>query len=75
VALSTRKSNSIFLNVPYDESFAELFLAYIVGICSYGMTPRTTLEVPGGEQRLRRIARQRTINNAQLMSIGSEPAR
>jgi hypothetical protein len=33
-----------------------LFLAYIVGTCSFGFTPRTTLEVVGGEQRLRRIA-------------------
>jgi hypothetical protein len=44
------------LNFPYDEQFQELFLAYVVGVCSFGMTPRTTLEVAGGEQRLQRIA-------------------
>ena len=48
--------NSIFLNFPYDEPFRDLFLAYVVGVCSFGLTPRTTLEIVGGEQRLRRIA-------------------
>lgn len=47
---------SVFLNFPYDEQFQELFLAYVVGVCSFGMTPRTTLEIAGGEQRLQRIA-------------------
>jgi len=48
--------NSVFLNFPYDEKFRDLFLAYVVGVCSFGLTPRTTLEIGGGEQRLRRIA-------------------
>jgi hypothetical protein len=47
---------SVFLNFPYDEQFRDLFLAYVVGVCSFGLTPRTTLEIVGGEQRLRRIA-------------------
>ncbi len=47
---------SVFLNFPYDENFKDLFLAYVVGVCSFGFTPRTTLEIVGGEQRLRRIA-------------------
>ncbi len=33
-----------------------MFLAYIVDTCFFGFNPRTTLEVVGGEQRLRRIA-------------------
>lgn len=45
----------MFLNFPYDEEFRDLFLAYVVGVCSFGLTPRTTLEIVGGEQRLRRI--------------------
>jgi hypothetical protein len=52
---SRRYDNSVFLNCPYDQQFKDLFLAYIVGICSFGLTPRTTLEIVGGEQRLRRI--------------------
>lgn len=47
---------SVFLNFPYDEPFRDLFIAYVVGVCSFGLTPRTTLEIVGGEQRLRRIA-------------------
>jgi hypothetical protein len=54
--LPRRYRNSIFLNFPYDEQFRDLFLAYVVGVCSFGLTPRTTLEIVGGEQRLRRIA-------------------
>ena len=54
--LSNKYQNSVFLNFPYDEQFTDLFLAYVVGVCSYDLTPRTTLEIVGGEQRLRRIA-------------------
>jgi len=44
-----------FLNVPYDEPFGDLYLAYIAGITAFGLTPRATLELPGGERRLDRI--------------------
>jgi hypothetical protein len=44
-----------FLNVPYDRDFTDLFLAYIAGIVGHGLTPRATLEVPGGARRLDRI--------------------
>jgi hypothetical protein len=30
-------------------------LAYIAGICSFGLVPRATLQIPGGERRLDRI--------------------
>lgn len=44
-----------FLNIPYDDKFEALYLAYIAGIAAYGLTPRATLEVPGGARRLDRI--------------------
>lgn len=44
-----------FLNIPYDDKFETLYLAYIAGITAYGLIPRATLEVPGGERRLDRI--------------------
>lgn len=53
----TQRRTSIFLNFPYDKEFQDLFLAYVVGVCSHGLTPHTTLEIVGGEQRLRRIAK------------------
>jgi hypothetical protein len=53
---SAKYKRSVFLNLPYDEQFTDLFLAYVVGVCSHRLTPRTTLEIVGGEQRLRRIS-------------------
>ena len=47
----------VFLNVPYDASYEDLYLAFISGLCGFGLTPRATLEIPGGERRLERIVR------------------
>lgn len=44
-----------FINVPYDDRFQDLFLAFIAGLTAFGLKPRTTLEVPGGTRRLDRI--------------------
>jgi len=46
---------AVFLNLPYDSKFQPLFLAYIAGVTAFGLTPRATLEIPGGTQRLDRI--------------------
>lgn len=48
-------TNAVFLNVPYDRKFRNLYLAYIVGLTRLGLEPRTTLGIPGGERRLNRI--------------------
>jgi hypothetical protein len=45
----------IFLNIPYDEEFRHLYLAYIVGLCSLGFVPHIASEIPGGARRLDRI--------------------
>ncbi len=50
-----RAKESLFLNIPYDPSFSKLYLAYIAGVSSFGLMPRATLEIPGGERRLDRI--------------------
>jgi hypothetical protein len=47
--------DKVFLNLPYDPKFANLFLAYICAIHAFGMDPRVTLEIPGGARRLDRI--------------------
>jgi hypothetical protein len=44
-----------FLNIPYDDDFGDLFLSYISGLAAFGLTPRATLEIPGGARRLDRI--------------------
>ena len=50
------KSHEVFLNVPYDNPFAPLYLAYIVAVSSFGLVPRATIGL-AGETRLDRIAR------------------
>lgn len=47
--------DSVFLNIPYDPAFENLFLAYIASISAFGFTPRAALEIPFGERRLDRI--------------------
>lgn len=51
----SRTDKSAFLNLPYDSRFQNLFLAYIAGLTSFGLVPRATLEIPGGQRRLDRI--------------------
>jgi hypothetical protein len=60
--LPRRRNNSLspntaFLNIPYDKGFESLFLAYVAGLCGFGLVPRATLEIPGGSRRLDRIFR------------------
>src|SRR5579871_6567259 len=47
----------VFLNVPYDDSFQPLYLAYIAGISSFGFIPSATLELKASMRRLDRIVR------------------
>jgi hypothetical protein len=49
------KREAVFLNIPYDERFENLLLAYIAGISAFGFSPRATLEIPFSERRLERI--------------------
>ena len=45
----------VFLNIPYDDKFERLYLAYIAGISAFGLVPRATLEIPTSTRRLDRI--------------------
>jgi len=47
--------NAVFLNIPYDEEFQRLYLAYIVGLHELGLKPRIASGIPGGERRLDRV--------------------
>jgi hypothetical protein len=47
--------NSVFLNIPYDEEFHSLYIAYIVGLCQLDLVPHLASEIPGGDRRLNRI--------------------
>ena len=46
---------SVFLNIPYDDRFENLLLAYIAGLSAFGFQPRATLEIPFSRRRLERI--------------------
>lgn len=50
-----KKADEVFLNVPYDAQFENLFLAYVAGITALGLVPRATLEIPGSDRRLEKI--------------------
>lgn len=45
----------VFLNIPYDQNFRSLYLAYIAGLVHLGLDPRVTLGLPGGARRLDKI--------------------
>ncbi len=47
--------NTVFLNIPYDNGFRRLYLAYISGLIHLGLKPRATIEIPGGRNRLDKI--------------------
>jgi hypothetical protein len=53
--VSRNSLNAVFLNIPYDDRFRRLYLAYIVGLVHLGLEPRVTLGIPGGGRRLDRI--------------------
>ena len=48
-------NKTVFLNIPYDVGFGRLYLAYITGLIHIGLTPRATIEIPGGQNRLDKI--------------------
>lgn len=41
------RETSCFINVPYDRQYEALYLAFIAGLCGFGLVPRATLEIPG----------------------------
>lgn len=51
------RNRNAFINVPYDRRYQNLYLVFIAGLCGFGLIPRATVEIPGGERRLGRIFR------------------
>jgi hypothetical protein len=47
--------NAVFLNIPYDQGFRSVYVAYIVGLVCLGFEPRATLGLPDGTRRLDKI--------------------
>ncbi len=48
-------TESVFLNIPYDSAFENLYLAYIAGVTAFGLKPKPALEIPTSNRRLDRI--------------------
>ncbi|MGA7291366.1 MAG: hypothetical protein WBW53_10280 [Terriglobales bacterium] len=53
--MPTPKQQRVFLNIPYDDRFEPIYLAYITALTTMGFLPRATLGI-GGNRRLDRIA-------------------
>lgn len=49
------RSIGVFLNIPYDRRFQELYHAYLIGLKAFGLSPRAALELPASRRRLDRI--------------------
>jgi hypothetical protein len=47
----------VFLNIPFDAKYRQCYLALIAGLAAHGLLPRSVLEVPASNDRLRRILR------------------
>lgn len=43
---SRKRIKSVFLNIPYDNEFEDLYVAYIVGLTQLGLDVNATLAVP-----------------------------
>jgi hypothetical protein len=56
VRCESNSARTVFLSVLYDEQFESLYLAFIAGLCGFGLIPRATIEITGSRRRLERIA-------------------
>lgn len=44
-----------FLNIPFDQQFETLYLAFIAGLSGFGLIPQAVLQIPGSQRRLDRL--------------------
>lgn len=47
---SRKRIDSVFLNIPYDKKFEDLYVAYIVGLTQLGLRVNVTLAVPNQDR-------------------------
>jgi hypothetical protein len=67
----SRRIESVFLNIPYDDKFENLYLAYIVGLTQLGLRVNVTLAVPnqGRLDRIMELVEQSSISIHDLSRI------
>ncbi len=67
----SERIRAVFLNIPYDDQFEELYLAYIVGLTQLGLKINATLAVPnqGRFERIIRLIEQSDVSIHDLSRI------
>ncbi len=75
-----KRNTSVFLNLPYDNSYQDLLLAYIAGVAVFRLTPRAALEDAASTRRLERINTliqgcAYSIHDLSLMKLQVDPKR
>ena len=50
-------SSFAFINVPFDKQYERLYLAFIAGLCGFGLVPQSVLQIPGSHRRLDRLTK------------------
>lgn len=50
-----KRANHVFLNLPFDDDYAPLYVALVAALTAFGITPRSVLEIPPQEPRLDRL--------------------
>ncbi len=53
--MAATKANRVFLNFPFDDGYAPLYVALVASVTAFGMTPRSVLEIPPQDVRLDRL--------------------
>jgi len=55
---SVLRTNSVFVNLPFDREYEEIFVGYVVGLITLGLEPRSVIELDEtGEGRMGRLFR------------------
>ena len=65
---------SVFLNIPYDDAFENLYLAYIVGLTQLGLRINATLAIPN-QGRLTTIINNKVTDSTYPIGIAFVIAR
>ncbi len=65
---SRKRIDSVFLNIPYDKEFEDLYVAYIVGLTQLGLDVNATLALPN-QGRLETIIRLIEKSNVSIHDL------
>lgn len=52
---ASSRDEDVFINVPFDEKYRDMYLALVAGLVGLGFRPRGVLEIPPNRDRLTRL--------------------